>query len=34
LRDSKYASRFSDQLEQFDKKLGPMDELLRKLNLI
>lgn len=34
LRDSRYASRFLDQLEQFDKKLGPMDDLLRKLNLI
>lgn len=34
LRDSRYATRFLDQLEQFDKKLGPMDDLLRKLNLI
>ena len=32
LRDSKYASRFVDQLEQFDKKLGPMDDMLRRLN--
>ena len=34
LKDSKYFPPFADQAEQFEKKLGGIDDYLSKLNII
>lgn len=34
LKDSKWVAGFADQLEQFERKLGGVDEFLSKLNII
>ena len=34
LKESRYFARFADQVEQFEKKLGGVDEYLQRLNVI
>lgn len=34
LKESKFISRFTEQVEQFESKLGGIDEYLSKLNII
>lgn len=34
LKESKFANRFQDQIEQFEAKLGGVDEYLQKLQVI
>ena len=34
LKESRFFGGFADQIEQFEKKLGGVDEYLAKLNII
>jgi hypothetical protein len=34
LKESRYFQGFADQVEQFEKRLGGVDEYLSKLNII
>jgi len=34
MKDSKYATTFKDQLESFEEKIGGLDEVLLKMNLV
>jgi len=34
MKDSKYSASFKDQLEGFEEKIGGLDEVLMKMNMV